>query len=146
MVAMVHRRADGADHGEDLVLLHHLLRREQALLRVVAAVLDDQLDLAAVMPPASLISSTRICMPLRSGLLKPASGPDRSWMEPITISSLVTPICWRRSPYCQASPATASASHGQFHAFHVHGLLSLWVLPNHPDQSRYMDSISSAYF
>ncbi len=41
-------RAQGADHGEYLVLLHQLLGGEQALLRIVAAVLQHQLQLAAV--------------------------------------------------------------------------------------------------
>src|SRR5450432_192067 len=45
------------------------------------------------MPPCSLISSTRSIMPRRSCLPKPASGPERSWIEPTTISVLLTPCC-----------------------------------------------------
>ena len=41
-------RAHRTDHGEDLVALDHLLRRQHGALRIVAAVLEDQLDLAAV--------------------------------------------------------------------------------------------------
>jgi hypothetical protein len=41
-------RAHRADHGEDLVLLDHLLAGEHGLLRVVLRVLGDQPDLAAV--------------------------------------------------------------------------------------------------
>ena len=41
-------RADGADHGEKLVLLHHFLGREQAFLRIVAGILGDELQLAAI--------------------------------------------------------------------------------------------------
>ena len=51
------------------------------------------LTLRPLMPPDSLTSSTRICMPKRRALPKPASGPERSWMVPITISFLLTPIC-----------------------------------------------------
>jgi hypothetical protein len=40
--------ADVRDHREDLVLVHELLRRQHRLLRVVARVLEQQLDLAAV--------------------------------------------------------------------------------------------------
>src|SRR3990167_10653893 len=43
------------------------------------------------MPPCSLASFTRSIMPLRNCLPKPASGPDRSWMEPRVISVLLTP-------------------------------------------------------
>ena len=42
------RRAHRADHGEDLVALDHLLRGQHGALRIVAAVLQDHLDLAAV--------------------------------------------------------------------------------------------------
>ena len=42
------RRADVADHGEDLVLVDQLLRCQHSLLRVVSRVFDDQLDLAAI--------------------------------------------------------------------------------------------------
>ena len=42
------RRAHRADHGEDLVALDHLLRGQHRPLRIVAVVLQDQLDLAAV--------------------------------------------------------------------------------------------------
>ena len=45
---VVLRRADVADHGEDLVLVDQLLRRQHGLLGVVAGVLDDQPELAAV--------------------------------------------------------------------------------------------------
>ena len=42
------RSADRAERGEDLVLLHQLLRREHRLLGIVAVVLDDEAQLAAV--------------------------------------------------------------------------------------------------
>ena len=42
------RRPHRADHREDLVALDHLLRRQHRALRIVAGVLEDQLDLAAV--------------------------------------------------------------------------------------------------
>ena len=42
------RRSHRADHGEDLVALDHLLRRQHRALRIVAVVLEDQLELAAV--------------------------------------------------------------------------------------------------
>ena len=42
------RRSHRADHGEDLVALDHLLRRQHGLLRIVAVVLEYHLDLAAV--------------------------------------------------------------------------------------------------
>jgi hypothetical protein len=45
---VVLRRADVAHHDEDLVLVHQLLRRQHRALGVVAGVLDQQLDLAAV--------------------------------------------------------------------------------------------------
>ena len=40
------RRAHRPDHGEDLVAFDQLLRCEHRLFRIVAGVLDDQLDLA----------------------------------------------------------------------------------------------------
>ncbi len=42
------RRTHRADHGEDLVALDHLLRGQHGLLRIVAVVLENHLDLAAV--------------------------------------------------------------------------------------------------
>ena len=42
------RRTHRTDHREDLVALDHLLRRQHRLLRIVAAVLEDHLELAAV--------------------------------------------------------------------------------------------------
>ena len=54
------RRADVADHGEDLVLVDQLLRRQHGLLRVVAVSSTISLSLRPLMPPCSLISSTRM--------------------------------------------------------------------------------------
>jgi hypothetical protein len=45
---IVLRRADVAGHDEDLVLVHQLLGGQHGLLRVIARVFDQQLDLAAV--------------------------------------------------------------------------------------------------
>src|SRR5439155_27198788 len=50
------------------------------------------------MPPAALISSTAIFMPLETGTPQTLIGPDKSWWVPITISvaempSLVT-LVW----------------------------------------------------
>ena len=42
------RRTHRTDHGEDLVALDHLLRRQHRLLRIVAVVLEDHLELAPV--------------------------------------------------------------------------------------------------
>ena len=46
----VGRRAQVAGHDEDLVLVHQLLRSEHGLLRVIAIVLGQQLELAPVHP------------------------------------------------------------------------------------------------
>ena len=48
IAAIVCRRADGAERGEDLVLVDQLLRGEHRLLRVVAVILDHEPQLAAV--------------------------------------------------------------------------------------------------
>jgi hypothetical protein len=50
------------------------------------------------MPPAALISSTAIFMPLETGTPQTLIGPDKSWWVPMTISlaempSLVTLVC-----------------------------------------------------
>ena len=45
------------------------------------------------MPPAALISSTRMRMPFTAALEKLTIGPDRSCAVPITISLAVTPCC-----------------------------------------------------
>ncbi len=64
------------------------------------------LSLRPLTPPCSLISSTRSVMPRRICLPKPASGPDRSWMEPRVISSLLTPCDWASAaPVVRASAA-----------------------------------------
>jgi hypothetical protein len=42
------RQTHRADHRKDLVALDHLLRRQHRLLRVVAIVLEDHLELAAL--------------------------------------------------------------------------------------------------
>jgi hypothetical protein len=59
MAAIVLRRADVADHHEDLVLVDQLLRRQHGLLGVVAESSTSSLILRPWMPPCSLISSTR---------------------------------------------------------------------------------------
>ena len=94
-----HRRVvvDGANvarHQKHLVLIDQLLRRANRALGVVARIFNQQLDLATMEPPCSLISSTRSCMPLRDCLPKAVMGPDKSWMVPTKISVLLTPcIC-----------------------------------------------------
>src|SRR3954454_16197971 len=67
------------------------------------------------MPPAALISSTAIFMPLDTGTPHTLIGPDRSWWVPITISvgempSLVTLVCARAGRWVSASALTARPS------------------------------------
>ena len=58
----------------------------------------------------SLTSFTRSIMPLRNCLPKPASGPDRSWMEPRVISVLLTPwLSWACAVGAANAMAQASA-------------------------------------
>src|SRR5687767_2470038 len=57
------------------------------------------------MPPCSLISSTRSIMPKRTCLPKPAIGPDRSWIVPMTISSFVMPCTF----WAWAAPKAATS-------------------------------------
>jgi len=47
-------------------------------------------------------------MPLRACLPKPATGPDKSWMVPIVISSLVTPCDWARTGVVAPSASAPS--------------------------------------
>src|SRR6478735_469726 len=48
-------------------------------------------------------------MPLRDCLPKPASGPERSWIVPIRISSLLTPCCCAPArPEASARPLAAA--------------------------------------
>src|ERR1700731_3653723 len=67
------------------------------------------------MPPAALISSTAIFMPLETGTPQTLIGPDRSWWVPITISvgempSLVTLVWARAGRWVSASAPTARPS------------------------------------
>src|SRR5512147_1006647 len=63
------------------------------------------------MPPCSLISSMRSIIPRRTCLPKPAIGPERSWIEPITISSLLTPcVCATAAPLANAAAAMREAA------------------------------------
>src|SRR4051812_21236581 len=67
------------------------------------------------MPPAALISSTAIFMPLETGTPHTLIGPDRSWCVPITISvgempSLVTLVCASAGRAVSASALTARPS------------------------------------
>src|SRR3954451_14356874 len=73
------------------------------------------LSLRPLMPPAALISSTAIFMPLETGTPHTLIGPDRSWWVPITISvgempSLVTLVCARAGRWVSASALTARPS------------------------------------
>ena len=74
-----------------------------ARLGSYAASSTSSLILRPLMPPCSLISSTRSIMPRRVCLPNAAIGPDKSWIVPSTISSLVTPCC------CASAPDAASA-------------------------------------
>jgi hypothetical protein len=56
-------------------------------------ILDHEAQLAAMMPPAALISSTRMRMPFTVALEKLTIGPDRSCAVPTTISAALTPCC-----------------------------------------------------
>src|SRR5450432_790718 len=67
------------------------------------------------MPPAALISSTAIFMPLETGTPQTLIGPDRSWWVPITISvaempSLVTLVWAAAGRQVSASALTARPS------------------------------------
>src|ERR1043166_6089182 len=67
------------------------------------------------MPPAALISSTAIFMPLETGTPHTLIGPDRSWWVPITISvgempSLVTLASRRAGRWGSASALIARPS------------------------------------
>src|SRR3954447_16511279 len=64
------------------------------------------------MPPAALISSTAIFMPLETGTPQTLIGPDRSWWVPITISlaempSLVTLVWAAAGRWVSARALTA---------------------------------------
>src|SRR5258708_679836 len=63
-------------------------------------------------PPAALLSSTAIFMPLETGTPQPLIGPDRSWWVPITISlaempSLVTLVWAAAGRWVSARALTA---------------------------------------
>jgi hypothetical protein len=93
----VRARADVRHHHEDLVLVDQLLRRQHRTLGVVGRVFDDQLDLAAV-DAALLVDLVHAQHHAQACLLaERGDRPDRSWIEPSTISSLVTP-CWASTP------------------------------------------------
>src|ERR1700704_3348427 len=67
------------------------------------------------MPPAALISSTAIFMPLETGTPQTLIGPDRSWWVPMTISvaempSLVTLVWAAAGRWVSASAPTARPS------------------------------------
>src|SRR5512140_707742 len=67
------------------------------------------------MPPAALISSTAIFMPLETGTPHTLIGPDRSWWVPMTISvaempSLVTLVCAAAGRWVSARAPTARPS------------------------------------
>src|SRR5260370_15594871 len=67
------------------------------------------------MPPAALISSTAIFMPLETGTPQTLIGPDRSWWVPITISvaempSLVTLVWAAAGRWVSARALTAMPS------------------------------------
>src|SRR3981189_1196057 len=67
------------------------------------------------MPPAALISSTAIFMPLETGTPQPRKGPDKAWWVPITISvaeipSLVTLVWAAAGRWVSASALTARPS------------------------------------
>src|SRR3954449_2214118 len=67
------------------------------------------------MPPAALISSTAIFMPLDTGTPQTLIGPDKSWWVPITISvgempSLVTLVWAAAGRWVSASALTARPS------------------------------------
>src|SRR3979490_1004359 len=67
------------------------------------------------MPPAALISSTAIFMPLETGTPQTLIGPDRSWWVPMTISlaempSLVTLVWAAAGRWVSASALTARPS------------------------------------
>src|SRR6201997_4008686 len=70
-------------------------------------------SLRPLLPPAALISSTAIFMPLDTGTPHTLIGPDRSWCVPITISlaempSLVTLVaCAKAGPHASASAPKA---------------------------------------
>ena len=127
--------------SEDLVLVHQLLRGQHRLLGVVARVLDDQLDLAAVDAAllVDLVDAQR--MPLRAGLPKPASGPDRSWIVPITISFLLTPC--ESGPRRHKCQGQRGRDHRDYRAHVFRPVIDLGAAPHAP---RYIDSIRSAYF
>src|SRR5690606_17684553 len=84
------------------------------------------LILRPLMPPCSLISSTRNTMPRRTDLPKPASGPDRSLMEPSTISSLLTPCVWASAaPAARPSAAAKRQARDAFMACLLKGVGSV---------------------
>src|SRR3981081_1876999 len=67
------------------------------------------------MPPAALISSTAIFMPLETGTPQTLIGPDRSWWVPMTISlaempSLVTLVWAAAGRWVSARALTARPS------------------------------------
>src|SRR6266700_7770289 len=67
------------------------------------------------MPPAALISSTAIFMPLETGTPQTLIGPDKSWWVPITISvaempSLVTLVWAAAGRWVSARALTARPS------------------------------------
>ncbi len=64
------------------------------------------------MPPAALISSTAIFMPLETGTPQPLIGPDRSWWVPITISVAEMPwlvvLVWANAGVAESAIAVPS--------------------------------------
>jgi hypothetical protein len=70
------------------------LRGQHGAAWVIGRVFDQQLELAAIDAALLVGSSTRSIMPKRTCLPKPASGPDKSWIEPSVISVLDTPCVW----------------------------------------------------